>query len=563
MTWQQQLIDKFSQWRCSFASIKRFVLIASGFLALWTLYFLYLNIAQYARVEFIGHDAIYWILPALGPHLGLGLPFKDIWDEKSPGLYYLIKFWSLIFGDTNFSFKLMHIVTLLGGMLLFGLILKKIASKKVAFFCYLAAAVFYFSPFLNNNFLSCEQLGTVVSLSGLLFLMLSIEKGKRIFTFLAAFFLFYAGFVKDPYFLLVPALLPLFIKSIAILKKIGGTVLANACGPCIGQWKREDIEMGEANSIVTSFNRNFPGRNDGNAKTLAFIASPEMVTVFALAGRIDFNPINDFILTPNGKKIKLVAPESNELPSKGFAGGQKGFMPPLPQMKRKKIQVVIDARSDRLQKLKPFEPWDGKGFENLYVLIKAKGKCTTDHISPAGAWLRFRGHLDKISDNLLLGARNEFTPEPGKAKNWLQDGKTMTPAEAARDYQQNGYGWVIVGDENYGEGSSREHAAMSPRFLGCKAVIAKSFARIHETNLKKQGLLPLAFKHPGDYDKIKEETRVSIKGLTKFAPGGTLTLILRQRDESTEEVELIHSFTDEQIRWFKAGSALNLMRSRQ
>jgi aconitate hydratase len=345
------------------------------------------------------------------------------------------------------------------------------------------------------------------------------------------------------------------------LEKIGGVVLANACGPCIGQWKREDIQQGEKNSIITSFNRNFPARNDSNPQTLAFIGSPEIVTAFALAGRLDFNPLTDKIKTADGREIALSAPSAPELPQGSYAPGEAGFIAPLPAAERKKMQVVIDHKSERLQKLEAFAPWDGKDFKGLLVLLKAKGKCTTDHISPAGPWLRYRGHLDKISDNLLLGANNVFTEKPGTVKNWLEGGKITTPSEAARDYKSEGEAWVVIGDENYGEGSSREHAAMSPRFLGCRAVIAKSFARIHETNLKKQGVLPLRFKNTSDYDKVREDDHLGIQGLKDLAPGKNLKLTLTHADHSTEVLEVTHSFTQEQIGWFKAGSALNLIKS--
>ena len=343
------------------------------------------------------------------------------------------------------------------------------------------------------------------------------------------------------------------------LEKAGGTVLANACGPCIGQWRRDDIKKGEKNSIITSFNRNFPARNDGNTETLAFIASPEIVTAYALAGRLDFNPLTDPIETPDGRSFRLEPPSAPDLPAKGYATAEAGYLPPLSEDLRRQVQVIVDARSERLQLLEAFKPWDGKDIENALVLLKAKGKCTTDHISPAGPWLRFRGHLDRISDNLFLGAFNAFTGAPGLVKDWLEGGKqSENPAEIARGYQKQGVGWVVIGDENYGEGSSREHAAMSPRYLGCKAVIARSFARIHETNLKKQGLLPLWFKDAADYDKVREDDRVSVRGLQGLAPGSTLELVLTHALKVEEEVTLFHTFTADQIEWFKAGSALNL-----
>ncbi|MBI4352593.1 MAG: aconitate hydratase [Candidatus Omnitrophica bacterium] len=351
--------------------------------------------------------------------------------------------------------------------------------------------------------------------------------------------------------------------QLALLEGIGGTVLANACGPCIGQWKREDVQKGERNSIITSFNRNFPGRNDGSAETLAFIGSPEIVTAFALAGRLDFNPLEDSLEGAGGQALLLSPPSAPEFPAQGYAAGGAGFIMPLSEEKRKAVEVAVHPASERLQKLESFLPWDGRDFEKLFVLIKAKGKCTTDHISPAGTWLRYRGHLDKISDNLFLGAHNAFTEKPGTAKNWLEGGKEAAPAEAARDYKSEGIGWAAVGDENYGEGSSREHAAMSPRFLGGRAVIAKSFARIHETNLKKQGVLALRFKNPSDYDKVRADDRVSIGSLGTLGPGSTLLMTLAHADGSEEKAELVHSYTEEQVRWFRAGSALNWMKQKK
>ncbi len=345
------------------------------------------------------------------------------------------------------------------------------------------------------------------------------------------------------------------------LEAIGGTVLANACGPCIGQWKRDDIKPGEQNSILTSFNRNFPRRNDGNAETLAFIGSPELVTAMALAGDLRFNPLTDALTTADGRQVKLTPPSSPELPSRGFAAGEAGFLPPLSEAERRRIAVAISPTSDRLQRLDPFPAWDGKDLQQLPVLIRAKGKCTTDHISPAGPWLKYRGHLDKISDNMFLGATNAFALEPGKGVDQL-DGQIKTCAEVARHYKAQGLGWVAIGDENYGEGSSREHAAMSPRYLGCRVVIARSFARIHEANLKKQGVLPLTFKNPAGYDAIRADDRVSIVGLQQLTPGRPVTMQLHHRDGSTEAVELSHSMTAEQIDWFKAGSALNLLKSK-
>jgi aconitate hydratase len=350
---------------------------------------------------------------------------------------------------------------------------------------------------------------------------------------------------------------------LATLDKLGAVVMANACGPCIGQWQRKDLADGVSNSIITSFNRNFRGRNDGNNATLSFIGSPELVTAMALAGTIKFNPLTDSLPAADGSTYKLQAPQADALPKNGFAFNDGGFVPPAKDGTAVEVKVAPD--SQRLQLLEPFKAWDGKDIEGVLVLAKAAGKCTTDHISPAGKWLKFRGHLDKISDNMLLGATNAFaTPNAGpdgigKGRNVLTGVTGKTYAQIARDYKADGKGWVIFGEENYGEGSSREHAAMSPRFLGCKAVIAKSMARIHETNLKKQGLLPLKFANPADYDKVREDDRVSITGLTAFAPGKSLKVTLAHSDGTRDDFEVTHTFNPEQIAWFKAGSALNLM----
>lgn len=344
------------------------------------------------------------------------------------------------------------------------------------------------------------------------------------------------------------------------LEAIGGTVLANACGPCIGQWKRDDIKPGQTNSIINSFNRNFPRRNDGNPQTLAFIGSPEVVTAMALSGNLLFNPLKDVLTAPDGRKIKLEPPEAPELPGSGFASAVQGFIPPLSLQDRKAVEVVIAPDSERLQRLEPFAPWDGGDLVNLPVLVKAKGQCTTDHISPAGPWLRYRGHLDKISDNIFAGAANAFTGEAGKGKDIL-DGAIKPFAGIARHYKSAGLGWVAVGDNNYGEGSSREHAAMSPRHLGCRAVIAKGFARLHEANLKKQGILPLRFSDPRNYGRILEDDRISLTGLAQMEPGKPLRAILHHADGTQETMELSHTMTRDEIEWFRAGSALNLMRS--
>jgi len=338
---------------------------------------------------------------------------------------------------------------------------------------------------------------------------------------------------------------------------LGATVLANACGPCIGQWKRADGVKGKADSIVSSFNRNFPGRNDGIAETLSFLASPELVAAYALTGDLGFNPLKDTIKSADGKDIKLDPPQGQELPAQGFAKGEEGYIPPADNGEG--LEIDLPPTSERLQLLQPFPKWDGKDFEQLPILIKTKGKTTTDHISPAGPWLKFRGHLDKISDNMFLGANNAFTGEAGKGNNILTGESGLTLAQIARDYKDKGIGSFVVGDENYGEGSSREHAAMSPRFLGVKAVLTKSFARIHETNLKKQGILPLTFANPADYDQIEQDDRVSVTGLDSLAPGKSVSLIIHKKDGKDMTIQANHSMTEAQIKWFKAGSALNAL----
>ncbi len=339
------------------------------------------------------------------------------------------------------------------------------------------------------------------------------------------------------------------------LENIGGVVLANACGPCIGQWKRDDIKEGELNSIVTSFNRNFQKRNDGNPQTLAFIASPEMVTAFALAGKLSFNPLTDTIPSNNGENIKLTPPHNlDTLPQNGFIFNHEGYI--APAKNPDSVKVIVKTDSDRLQLLEPFKPWNGKDYLDLPVLFKAKGKCTTDHISPAGKWLKFRGHLDKISDNMFIGAINAFCEEPGNGIDCLTQEKNTLP-QIARNYKKHNLGFCVIGDSNYGEGSSREHAAMSPRFLGCHAVIVRSFARIHETNLKKQGILALTFANANDYELIKSGDKISITGLTNFSVNKPLNLSIKHVDGSTQEIQVNHTYTKEQIEWFKAGSALN------
>ena len=345
------------------------------------------------------------------------------------------------------------------------------------------------------------------------------------------------------------------------LKSIGATVLANACGPCIGQWHRPELKHGERNTIVTSYNRNFPGRNDGKRETMNFIASPELVTALALGGNLSFNPLNDSLIASDGTKFRLDPPErAPDVPDREFVNVENIYLPPSENPDT--IQVLIDPESERLQKLEPFTAWDGQDLNNLHIIMKAKGKCTTDHISPAGPWLRLRGHLDKLSDNLLLGAVNAFNDEVGKSKNSLTN-KIENCAEIARQYKKQNISWIIIGDDNYGEGSSREHAAMTPRYLGCKAVIAKSFARIHETNLKKQGVMALTFDNPEDYEKIHEDDRISINSLSDISPGKSVDCTIEHADKTSEKIILNHSYNDLQIEWFRAGSAMNFLRKKQ
>ncbi len=344
--------------------------------------------------------------------------------------------------------------------------------------------------------------------------------------------------------------------QLEIFEKIGGLVLANACGPCIGQWNRHDVKHGEKNSIITSYNRNFSKRNDGNPATNSFVASPEIVTAFALAGKLTFNPLTDSLTNEKGEQVKLKEPKGEELPSKGFLKGEEGYI--APSVNGEGEQVFIDPNSQRLQKLFPFvHPDFEKDFKDLFVLIKAKGKCTTDHISMAGPWLRFRGHLDNISNNMFIGAANYFNDKTNSVKNQLNKNYDEVP-KVARDYKANKHGWVVVGEENYGEGSSREHAAMEPRYLGGKAIIVKSFARIHETNLKKQGMLPLTFDNPSDYDKVREDDLINLD-VKNISPGSQIKMMLNHSDGSKEEVTLNHTMNKQQIDWFKVGSALNLM----
>lgn len=345
-----------------------------------------------------------------------------------------------------------------------------------------------------------------------------------------------------------------FLKT---FDSIGAKVFANACGPCIGMWGRMGAEKKEKNTIVHSFNRNFQARQDGNPNTYAFVASPEMVTALAIAGDLTFNPITDTLTNKNGQQVKLDPPKGDELPVKGFEVKDNGYQAPATDGKN--INIEVDSTSKRLQLLAPFNAWDGKDFENLKLLIKAKGKCTTDHISMAGAWLKFRGHLDNISNNLLIGATNIFNEKPNCVKNQFTGGYDEVP-KVQREYKAKGIGSIVVGDENYGEGSSREHAAMEPRFLGVKAILVKSFARIHETNLKKQGMLALTFANKEDYNKIKEDDTLSIVGLQNFKPNQPLKIAITHKDNSKEEIVVNHSYNEQQIEWFKAGGALNVIR---
>lgn len=341
-----------------------------------------------------------------------------------------------------------------------------------------------------------------------------------------------------------------------VFEKVGGTVLANACGPCIGQWKRTEVEKGEPNSIVTSYNRNFAARNDGNPATHAFVTSPELVTAFAIAGSLAFNPEVDVLVGADGQEVALAPPTGDELPAKGFDPGADTYQ--APAANPSSATVSVDPSSNRLQLLTPFPAWDGADLSGAKVLIKVQGKCTTDHISMAGPWLKFRGHLDNISNNFLIGGLNSENGAVNSVKNQLTGEYGPVP-DVARAYKAAGVPWIVVGDENYGEGSSREHAALEPRHLGGRAVLVKSFARIHETNLKKQGLLPLTFADPADYDKVGPFDTIAIRGLTSFAPGVPLTLHGTRPDGSTYEFKVNHTFNDNQITWFKAGSALNAM----
>ncbi len=339
--------------------------------------------------------------------------------------------------------------------------------------------------------------------------------------------------------------------------KIGGVVLANACGPCIGQWQRKDISGTESNSIITSFNRNFAKRNDGNPNTHSFVASPEMVTALAIAGSLAFNPLTDKLINENGEEVMLDVPVGDELPPKGFAVEDAGYQAPAED--GSSVQISVNPESNRLQLLEPFAAWNGEDYLGLKLLLKAKGKCTTDHISMAGPWLRFRGHLDNIANNTLTGAVNYFNEKTNSVLNTLTGEYGEVPA-VQRAYKAAGIGSIVVGDENYGEGSSREHAAMQPRHLGVKVILVKSFARIHETNLKKQGMLGLTFANKEDYNKIQENDIIDIVGLKTFAPNVPLTIVLHHADGTSDEFQVNHSYNENQIEWFKEGAALNIIR---
>ena len=338
----------------------------------------------------------------------------------------------------------------------------------------------------------------------------------------------------------------------------GATIMANACGPCIGQWKRETDNPERPNSIITSFNRNFAKRNDGNPNTHAFVASPEIVTALSIAGDLCFNPMKDTLTNNKGEKIKLSEPVGMELPPKGFAVEDAGYLAPVVDGSNILINIAPDSK--RLQELKPFEPWNGKNITDLPLLIKVSGKCTTDHISMAGPWLRFRGHLDNISDNMLIGAINTFNGKANSTRN-PENGEYEAVPELARKFKAQGRGSIVIAEENYGEGSSREHAAMEPRFLNVKAIIVKSFARIHETNLKKQGMLALTFIDKNDYEKVREDDTISVIGLSDFKPEKNLTILLNHSDGTTDTFEVSHTYNNLQIEWFKAGSALNYMKN--
>ncbi len=345
------------------------------------------------------------------------------------------------------------------------------------------------------------------------------------------------------------------------LEDIGATVLANACGPCIGQWKRDDMQLGMRNTIVSSFNRNFPRRNDGNPATLSFIGSPETVVAMALTGRLDHDFLHDPIETDDGREVMLTAPSADELPGKGFDPGKSGFVPPAAD--GAKVSVVVKPGSERLELLEPFPPWDPDDYVGLRVLMKAVGKCTTDHISPAGPWLAYRGHLTNISQNLFTGVNNAFALDSAGNGIDVRDGSVKPLPELAKLYKQAGIGWIAIGDENYGEGSSREHAAMEPRYMNGKAVMARSFARIHETNLKKQGVLALTFSNPDDYERFRADDTIDILGLAELTPGRPVRVRINHNDGKSDEITTTHTMSPEHIEWFRAGSALNVLKSEE
>jgi aconitate hydratase len=344
----------------------------------------------------------------------------------------------------------------------------------------------------------------------------------------------------------------------ADLEAIGATVLANACGPCIGQWQRDDIQKGDRNTIVSSFNRNFPARNDGNAATLSFIGSPETVTAMALTGRLDVDFVREPLVGDDGTKVQLAPPSADELPRRGFDPGESGFQAPADDPSS--VEVVVKPGSERLELLEPFPAWDGDDFTGMQVLMKAVGKCTTDHISPAGPWLRYRGHLTNISGNLFIGVNNAFALDPPGSGVDVRDGSIVPLPDLAKAYKEAGIFWVAIGDENYGEGSSREHAAMEPRYMNGRAVIVRSFARIHEANLKKQGVLALTFANPDDYERIRHDDTIDIVGLADLAPGRPVEVRVHHADGTTDTISTTHTMSDEHIAWFRAGSALNVLR---
>jgi aconitate hydratase len=349
--------------------------------------------------------------------------------------------------------------------------------------------------------------------------------------------------------------------QIETLSKLGGQVLANACGPCIGQWKRTDLEDPKSpNAIVTSFNRNFRGRNDGSPNTLNFLASPEIVTAMTIAGKLSFNPLTDYIQTSEGNKVKLQPPSGDDLPSSGFELGNTSFRPEQGLLPQQDAAINVNPESDRLQLLEPFAKWNGEELGNLKVLLKAEGKCTTDHISAAGPWLKYKGHLENISNNTLIGAKSANTQKVNEINNFFTNSMDTIP-NVAKDYLKRGQSWMVVTDHNYGEGSAREHAAMQPRYLGCQVILARSFARIHQTNLKKQGVLPLTFVNEKDYELINEGDVVFTKGVTSLAPGSKISVIVHKQGNPNDviEIDVEHSMSKDQIDWFKAGSALNFI----